>query len=62
MAPMAKKNKIEKNAPRILSAMNAAFIIDVDQFCISGIIGGSIMSLVPDRMTVKLKIITPAIV
>jgi len=56
VAPMARKNKIEKNAPNALSTINARFTRDADLPCNNGMSGGSMKSFVPDRKTVKLKV------
>jgi hypothetical protein len=49
---IARKNRIEKSAPRILSRVKAFLIIDLDRPFIFGISGGSMKSLVPDKKTV----------
>ncbi len=52
---MAKKNRIEKSAPRILSKVKTFFTIDLDCPFILGMSGGSTKSFVPERKTVVLK-------
>ncbi len=58
---IAKKNRIEKSAPRILSKEKAFLIIDLDRPFIVGISGGSMKSFVPERNTVALKLIASKI-
>lgn len=54
---MARKNWIEKNAPSSLSAVDAAFVLNLDPLGRSGTYRGSTNSLVPERKTVVLNII-----
>jgi hypothetical protein len=53
VAPMARKNKIEKNAPSILSNVNIPFIKGLGNPGISGTSGGSIKSFVPENYKEK---------
>jgi hypothetical protein len=51
---MARKNKIEKSAPNILSRVNIPLTKDLEHLDDSGISGGSTKTLVPERNTVAL--------
>ena len=57
---IARKKRMEKNAPSTLSAMKAARAQEGDNRLICGICGGSTNSLVPERKRVALKIMASA--
>lgn len=56
---MERNNKIENNAPSILSNKNTLFMSDLDLPGNCGIAGGSTKNFVPDRNTAALKLKEP---